>query len=74
MHDESPETILRGTTDHRPGGSAVALHGELRGLSLVEKAGFSLGDAACNMFFQTWILYSMFFYTDVFGLAANRWR
>ena len=40
-------------------------------LSLVEKVGFSLGDAACNIFFQTWIIFSTIFYTDVFGLAAE---
>lgn len=40
-------------------------------LSFVEKAGFSLGDAACNIFFQTWIIFSTIFYTDVFGLAAE---
>ncbi len=44
---------------------------ESRELSLVEKAGFSLGDAACNIFFQTWIIFSTIFYTDVFGLAAE---
>ncbi len=44
---------------------------ESRRLSLVEKVGFSLGDAACNIFFQTWIIFSTIFYTDVFGLAAE---
>ena len=37
----------------------------------MEKVGFSLGDAACNIFFQTWIIFSTIFYTDVFGLAAE---
>jgi glycoside/pentoside/hexuronide:cation symporter, GPH family len=40
-------------------------------LSIVEKVGFSLGDASCNIFFQTWILFSTIFYTDVFGLSAK---
>lgn len=39
-------------------------------LSFKEKAGFSLGDCASNLFFQTFILFLMFFYTDVFGLPA----
>jgi GPH family glycoside/pentoside/hexuronide:cation symporter len=39
-------------------------------LSFKEKVGFSLGDCASNLFFQTFILFLMFFYTDVFGLPA----
>ena len=39
-------------------------------LSLKEKIGFSLGDCASNLFFQTFILFLLIFYTDVFGLPA----
>ncbi|MBP8302909.1 MAG: MFS transporter [Phycisphaerae bacterium] len=39
-------------------------------LSITEKVGYSLGDAASNIFFQTFILYITMFYTDVFGLSA----
>jgi GPH family glycoside/pentoside/hexuronide:cation symporter len=39
-------------------------------LSFVEKAGYSLGDAAANFVFQTMILFQLSFYTDTFGLAA----
>lgn len=39
-------------------------------LSIGEKVGYSLGDAASNIFFQTFILYITLFYTDVFGLPA----
>lgn len=39
-------------------------------LSLKEKIGFSLGDCASNLFFQTFILFLLFFYTDVYGLPA----
>jgi GPH family glycoside/pentoside/hexuronide:cation symporter len=39
-------------------------------LSFKEKIGFSFGDAASNLFFQTFVLFLMFFYTDVFGLPA----
>lgn len=35
-----------------------------------EKIGYSLGDAASNLFFQTFIFYLLFFYTDVFGMSA----
>jgi GPH family glycoside/pentoside/hexuronide:cation symporter len=38
-------------------------------LSIGEKTGYSLGDAASNIFFQTFILFVPFFYTDVFGLS-----
>jgi glycoside/pentoside/hexuronide:cation symporter, GPH family len=57
--------------DTRPGAPAAAVQTGSRGLSFVEKAGFSLGDAACNIFFQTWVIFSTIFYTDVFGLAAE---
>lgn len=39
-------------------------------VSFVEKVGYSAGDAASNLFFQTFIVYLLFFYTDVFGLPA----
>lgn len=39
-------------------------------LSIREKIGYSLGDAASNLFFQTFILYLPFFYTDIFGMPA----
>lgn len=39
-------------------------------LSLKEKIGFSLGDCASNLFFQTFILFLMIYYTDVMGLPA----
>jgi len=39
-------------------------------LSFIEKAGYSLGDAAANFVFQTMILFQLSFYTDTFGLAA----
>ena len=71
MQDKSQKLDVGGRTDNRPSGSAVVVQAGSRGLSLVEKAGFSLGDAACNIFFQTWIIFSTIFYTDVFGLAAE---
>lgn len=39
-------------------------------LKFSEKLGYGLGDMASNFFFQTFILYLLFFYTDVFGLPA----
>ena len=39
-------------------------------LSLKEKIGYSVGDTASNLFFQTIMLFLLYFYTDVFGLPA----
>lgn len=40
-------------------------------LSLIEKAGYSMADAAANFVFMTMILFQLNFYTDVFGLTAG---
>ncbi|HVT29375.1 MAG TPA: MFS transporter [Lacipirellulaceae bacterium] len=40
-------------------------------LSVAEKIGYSLGDAAANFVFMTLILYQLNFYTDTFGIAAG---
>jgi len=39
-------------------------------LSLKEKIGYSLGDTASNIYFQTFIIFLLNFYTDVFGIPA----
>src|SRR6266496_266941 len=39
-------------------------------LSFVEKAGYSLGDAAANFVFHTMIIFQLNFYTDTLGIAA----
>lgn len=36
----------------------------------LEKVGYSVGDTASNLFFQTFITYLLFFYTDIFGISA----
>jgi GPH family glycoside/pentoside/hexuronide:cation symporter len=40
-------------------------------LSFVEKAGYSLGDAAANFVFFTIVLFQLSFYTDTMGIAAG---
>jgi len=40
-------------------------------LATKEKFAYGLGDAAANFVFQTQITFLMYFYTDVFGLAAR---
>jgi Na+/melibiose symporter-like transporter len=39
-------------------------------LSVREKVGYSLGDLAANLIFQTLVTFLTFFYTDVFGIPA----
>lgn len=40
-------------------------------VSLKEKIGYGLGDAASSMFWKLFGMYLMFFYTDIFGLEAK---
>ena len=40
-------------------------------LSVVEKVGYSLGDLAANLIFQTFVTFLAFFYTDVFKIPAG---
>ncbi|HVU84775.1 MAG TPA: glycoside-pentoside-hexuronide (GPH):cation symporter, partial [Puia sp.] len=37
-------------------------------LSVLEKVGYSLGDLAANLVFQTLLTYLAYFYTDIYGL------
>lgn len=47
------------------------MQSETQRISIKEKVGYSLGDTASNLFFQTFILFITFFYTDVFGISAK---
>ncbi len=40
-------------------------------LSVFEKVGYSLGDLAANLVFQTLVTYLAFFYTDIYGLKTE---
>lgn len=40
-------------------------------LSVLEKVGYSLGDLAANLVFQTLITYLAYFYTDIYGLKSD---
>ncbi|HMO62560.1 MAG TPA: glycoside-pentoside-hexuronide (GPH):cation symporter [Ferruginibacter sp.] len=40
-------------------------------LSVKEKIGYSLGDLAANLVFQTLMTYLAYFYTDIYGLDTN---
>ena len=39
-------------------------------LSFVENVGFGLGDTASNFFFQTFNIFLLYYYTDLFGIDA----
>ena len=38
-------------------------------LSFTEKVGYGLGDGASNFFFQTFNVFLLYYYTDIFGLS-----
>ena len=40
-------------------------------LSVGEKIGYSLGDLAANLVFQTLVTYLAYFYTDIYGLSTS---
>lgn len=40
-------------------------------IKLKEKIGYGFGDAASSMFWKIFGMYSLFFYTDVFGITAS---
>ncbi len=40
-------------------------------LSFFENFGFALGDTASNFFFQTFNIFLLYYYTDVFGIEAG---
>ena len=39
-------------------------------ISVREKIGYGLGDTASNLFWQTFMMFLLFFYTDIFGIPA----
>jgi GPH family glycoside/pentoside/hexuronide:cation symporter len=40
-------------------------------LSIKEKIGYAVGDTASNLYFQMFMLFLTYFYTDVFGISAR---
>jgi GPH family glycoside/pentoside/hexuronide:cation symporter len=47
------------------------MESSLQKLSVKEKVGYSLGDLAANLVFQTLVTYLAYFYTDIYGLDTN---
>jgi Na+/melibiose symporter-like transporter len=59
-----------GETGHSLGKAVVGVQTAVQKLSVTEKVGYSMADAAANFVFMTMILFQKNFYTDVFGLTA----
>ena len=51
--------------------SAEETKAESSKLSFFEKVGYGVGDTASNFYWQTFLNFLSFFYTDVYGLAAS---
>jgi len=71
MADESQGLPLGGEASHGLGKAAVRVQVASQKLSVVEKVGYSMADAAANFVFMTMILFQTNFYTDIFGLTAG---
>jgi Na+/melibiose symporter-like transporter len=71
MPDESQGLPLNEQAGYRLGKAGVGVPAAAQKLSVVEKVGYSMADAAANFVFMTMILFQTNFYTDVFGLAAG---
>jgi len=52
------------------GGLAEGTKTESSKLSFLEKVGYGVGDTASNFYWQTFLNFLSYFYTDVFGLSA----
>jgi glycoside/pentoside/hexuronide:cation symporter, GPH family len=52
------------------GGSEEGRKTESSKLSFVEKIGYGVGDTASNFYWQTFLNFLSYFYTDIFGLTA----
>ncbi len=71
MQGETQELPPGGHAGHGSGTAAGAVRVAAQKISVVEKVGYSMADAAANFVFMTMILFQTNFYTDVFGLAAG---
>ena len=68
--NSSRDADLQTRDAHRCANARPNMAGQAQKLSFVEKAGYSLGDAAANFVFMTMILFQLNFYTDTLGIAA----
>ena len=71
MPDKSQGLPLGGKAGYRRSKAVGGVPVAAQKLSVGEKVGYSMADAAANFVFMTMILFQTNFYTDVFGLAAG---
>ena len=57
--------------DIEPGATTAKIGEHSRVLTISEKVGYSLGDLAANLVFQTLVTYLAYFYTDIYGLKTE---
>jgi Na+/melibiose symporter-like transporter len=50
----------------------MSQHTATQKLSVLEKVGYSLGDLAANLIFQTLMAFLAFFYTDIYKIPADK--
>jgi len=57
--------------DSAPRSPVSPTSSEVGALNVREKVGYALGDSASNFYWKVFEFYTLFFYTDVFGLTAK---
>lgn len=69
----APVSIVTNTHDTRiiPIAMSIAQSTRADRLSVTEKVGYSLGDLAANLIFQTLMTFLAFFYTDIYRIPAS---
>jgi glycoside/pentoside/hexuronide:cation symporter, GPH family len=56
--------------DFEPSGKDLPMKDDSQKLPVLEKIGYSLGDAGANFVFKTMIMFQLFFYTNTMGILA----
>src|SRR5262249_16789397 len=51
--------------------NSLYMNESLQKLSVIEKVGYSLGDLAANLIFQTLMAFLAFFYTDIYKIPPS---
>ena len=63
-------SVARSERPHRPRNGGGIVSQASNRITWREKVGYGLGDTASNLYFQMFINFLLFFYTDVFGIPA----
>src|SRR5215208_2666187 len=72
MLARSGQTSPSTRTTRIPRASALGMttRSAMAKISVTEKLGYGIGDAAANFIFQTMLVFQLAFYTDTFGITA----